>query len=86
MAEERRFADVKSMRPVLRAVFGRSRSLLSVERLAHGSKKGAYRLAMDDGGTVLVYAREGRVRRRGRPFRRDVVRSNHARSSAGPAH
>ena len=26
------------------------------ERLAHGSKKGAYRLTMDDGGTVLMYA------------------------------
>lgn len=56
MADERRFADVESMRPVFRAVFGRGRSLLRVERLAHGSKKGAYRLTMDDGGTALVYA------------------------------
>jgi hypothetical protein len=44
------------MRPVVRAAFGRSRSLRSVERLAHGSKKGAYRLTMDDGGTALAYA------------------------------
>jgi hypothetical protein len=44
------------MHPVFRAVFGQGRSLLRVERLAHGSKKGAYRLTMDDGGTVLVYA------------------------------
>lgn len=44
------------MRPVVRAAFGRSRSLLRVERLAHGSKKGAYRLTMDDGGTALAYA------------------------------
>jgi hypothetical protein len=43
------------MRPVFRAVFGQGRSLLRVERLAHGSKKGAYRLTMEDGGTVLVY-------------------------------
>ena len=55
MADERRFADVESMRPVFRAVFGRGRPRLRVERLAHGSKKGAYRLTMDDGGTALVY-------------------------------
>jgi Phosphotransferase enzyme family len=55
MAGERKFADVESMRPVVRAAFGRGRSLLRVERLAHGSKKGAYRLTMDDGGTALVY-------------------------------
>jgi hypothetical protein len=56
MADERRFADAESMRPVVRAVFGRGRSLLRAERLAGGSKKGAYRLTMDDGGTALVYA------------------------------
>jgi hypothetical protein len=56
MADERRFADVESMRPVVRAVFGTGRSLLRAERLAGGSKKGAYRLTMDDGGTALVYA------------------------------
>jgi hypothetical protein len=55
MADERRFADAESMRPLFRAVFGQGRSLLRVERLAHGSKKGAYRLTMEDGGTVLVY-------------------------------
>jgi hypothetical protein len=47
------------MRPVVRAVFGRGRSLLRVERLAHGSKKGAYRLTMDDGGTALAYVWDG---------------------------
>jgi hypothetical protein len=56
MADERKFADVESMRPVARAVFGRGRSLHRVERLPGGSKKGAYRLTMDDGGTALVYA------------------------------
>jgi hypothetical protein len=56
MADERRFADVESMRPVVRAVFGAGRSLLTVQRLAGGSKKGAYRLTMDDNGTALVYA------------------------------
>jgi hypothetical protein len=59
MADERGFADVESMRPVVRAVFGSSRSPLRVERLAHGSKKGAYRLTMDEGGTALVYVWDG---------------------------
>jgi hypothetical protein len=56
LADERMFADTESMRPAVRAVFGPARSLLRVERLAHGSKKGAYRLTMDDGGTALAYA------------------------------
>jgi len=56
VADERKFADTESLRPVVRAAFGKDRSLRDVERLAGGSKKGAYRLTMDDGGTVLVYA------------------------------
>ncbi|MGH3265031.1 MAG: phosphotransferase family protein [Trebonia sp.] len=56
MAGERRFADVESLRPVVRAVFGGDRRLLGVARLTGGSKKGAYRLTVDDGGTVLLYA------------------------------
>ncbi len=56
MANEQKFADVDSLRPVIRAVFGRNQSLVSVERLAGGSKKGAYRLTMDDASTALVYA------------------------------
>jgi Phosphotransferase enzyme family len=59
MAEERKFADAESLRPVVRAALGRGRSLLRAERLAGGSKKGAYRLTMDDGGTALVYAWDG---------------------------
>jgi hypothetical protein len=59
MADERRFADVESMRPVVRAAFGESRSLLRVHRLAHGSEKGAYRLMMEDGGTALAYVWDG---------------------------
>ncbi len=59
MADERRFADVESMRPVVRAALGGDRSLLRVKRLAGGSKKGAYRLTMDDGGTALVYVWDG---------------------------
>ena len=56
MADERKFADAESLRPVVRAAFGRDRSLSRAERLAGGSKKGAYRLTMDDGGTFLLYA------------------------------
>jgi len=56
MADERRFADVERLRPVVRAAFGTGRRLLGVERLAGGSKKGAYRLLMDDDGTALLYA------------------------------
>jgi hypothetical protein len=56
MADERKFADAESLRPVIRAAFGRDRALLGAERLAGGSKKGAYRLTMDDGGTALIYA------------------------------
>ena len=59
MTAERRFADPEGMRPVVRAAFGRSRALPRVERLAHGSKKGAYRLTMDHGGTALGYAWDG---------------------------
>ena len=56
LAGERRFADVESLRPLVRAVFGADRRLLGVARLAGGSKKGAYRLTMDDDGTALLYA------------------------------
>jgi aminoglycoside phosphotransferase (APT) family kinase protein len=56
VADERNFATAESLRPVVRAAFGGGRRLLKVERLAGGSKKGAYRLTMDDGGTALVYA------------------------------
>jgi hypothetical protein len=56
VADERKFADAGSLSPVVRAVFGNDRSLLLVERLAGGSKKGAYRLTLDDGGTALLYA------------------------------
>jgi hypothetical protein len=55
VADERKFADAESLRPVVRAAFGRDWSLLRVERLAGGSKKGVYRLTMGDGGTALVY-------------------------------
>jgi hypothetical protein len=56
VADERKFADAESLRPLVSAAFGGGRSLLRVQRLANGSKKGAYRLTMDDGGSALLYA------------------------------
>ena len=50
------FADVESLRPLVCATFGRNRPLLRAERLGGGSSKGAYRLTLDGGDTVLVYA------------------------------
>ncbi len=49
------FAAAESLRPVVRAALGAGRDVTHVERLAGGSKKGAYRVNMDDGVTVLVY-------------------------------
>jgi hypothetical protein len=58
MPDERKFADAESLRPAVSSAFGRNRSLLRIERLAGGSKKGAYRLMLDDGGMALVCARD----------------------------
>jgi hypothetical protein len=56
MDGERKFADAESLRLVVRAAFGSGRHLRTVERLAGGSKKSAYRLTMDDDASVIVYA------------------------------
>jgi hypothetical protein len=56
VADERGFANADSLRPVIRAALGGRRRLVRADRLAGGSKKGAYRLTMDDGRTALVYA------------------------------
>ena len=55
MAEQRRFADAESLGPVVRAALGAGRKVTEVERLPGGSKKGAYRVVVDDTETVLVY-------------------------------
>jgi hypothetical protein len=55
MERQRRFADAESLRPVVRAAFGASREVAAVERLSGGSKKGAYRVTVDDGSTVVIY-------------------------------
>jgi hypothetical protein len=39
----------------MREAFGTDRSLVGVDRLAGGSKKGVYRVALDDGASAVVY-------------------------------
>ncbi|WP_328822153.1 phosphotransferase family protein [Micromonospora rubida] len=46
---------VDGLRAVGWAAFGRERALLSVERLTGGTKKGVYRLTLDDGSTGIAY-------------------------------
>jgi len=55
LAERRRFADAAGLRAVVGAVFGAGRQVAGVERLPGGSKKGAYRVTVDDGRVVLIY-------------------------------
>ncbi|MEH0972476.1 phosphotransferase [Micromonospora sp. CPCC 205546] len=46
---------VGELRAVARAAFGGRRALVAVERLAGGTKKGVYRLTLDDGSTGIAY-------------------------------
>jgi hypothetical protein len=49
----RRTADLTELAPVVRAATGRRP--VAARRLAGGSKKGVYRVRLDDAGTVVVY-------------------------------
>lgn len=53
---DRQFMQREHLEPFLRETFGTARSLVSFERLSGGTKKGVYRLHLDDGGSVIVYA------------------------------
>lgn len=55
MKTERRFADAGQMAGVVREVFGTDRSIVGVDRLAGGTKKGVYRVALDDRTSAVVY-------------------------------
>ena len=55
MKTERRFADARQLAGVVREVFGTARSIVSVDRLAGGTKKGVYRVTVDDGTSAVVY-------------------------------
>ncbi|MGN9767285.1 phosphotransferase family protein [Micromonospora sp. SD12] len=46
---------VGELRAVAQAAFGGGRALVSAERLAGGTKKGVYRLTLDDGSTGIAY-------------------------------
>ncbi len=52
---ERRFAGAGQLAGVVREVFGADRSIAGVDRLAGGTKKGVYRVALDDRSSAVVY-------------------------------
>ncbi|WP_245194810.1 aminoglycoside phosphotransferase family protein [Kitasatospora phosalacinea] len=51
----RTFADARSLAPVVREVFGTDRRITAVDRLRGGTKKGVYRVTLDDAGSAVVY-------------------------------
>ncbi|MDX3458173.1 phosphotransferase [Streptomyces sp. ME02-8801-2C] len=54
-ATPRRELTAPDLAPLARAALGRDRSLTGVTRVRGGSKKGVYRLALDDGATAVAY-------------------------------
>lgn len=52
---ERQFVRVDQLSEFVRKLCGASRKLADVARLAGGSKKGVYRLTLDDGSTSILY-------------------------------
>ncbi|MFC7384509.1 hypothetical protein [Sphaerisporangium rhizosphaerae] len=55
MTTARKFADAGSLTPVMREVFGSDRRVAGVDRLLNGSKKGVYRVTLDDATSTIVY-------------------------------
>ncbi|SFF58181.1 hypothetical protein SAMN05216251_12013 [Actinacidiphila alni] len=55
MGGRRSFADRERLAGVARAALGPRRRITEVARLRGGSKKGVYRLTLDDGASVIVY-------------------------------
>ncbi|HST65624.1 MAG TPA: hypothetical protein VLM05_10590, partial [Mycobacteriales bacterium] len=51
----RTFLSPGDVRGLVAAGFGPDRRLTGLDRLAGGSKKGVYRLTLDDGGTAVLY-------------------------------
>lgn len=51
----RQFATKEQLADVVAAVFGTDRRIVTATRLPNGSKKGVYRLALDDGTSTIVY-------------------------------
>ncbi|MGN9842954.1 phosphotransferase family protein [Nonomuraea sp. H19] len=52
---ERRFVAPEELNDLVREVFGTERGLVGVERLRGGTKKGVYRLSLDDGLGAVLY-------------------------------
>lgn len=55
MPTQRRFADAETLAAVVREVFGTDRRIATVQRLPNGTKKGVYRVALDDRTSAIVY-------------------------------
>ncbi|SDO95528.1 aminoglycoside phosphotransferase family protein [Actinacidiphila guanduensis] len=55
MTVEREFANAETLAPVMREVFGTDRRTTTVDRLLNGSKKGVYRVTLDDATSTIVY-------------------------------
>ncbi|MFF5963654.1 phosphotransferase [Streptomyces collinus] len=55
MTRTRRPLTTTELAPLARAALGRSRTLTGVERLRGGTKKGVYRLILDDDSTAVAY-------------------------------
>ncbi|MFF4545470.1 phosphotransferase [Streptomyces sp. NPDC001435] len=55
MTRTRQQPTVAALAPLARAAVGPARTLVAVTRLRGGSKKGAYRLALDDDTTAVAY-------------------------------
>ncbi|MGW7406390.1 phosphotransferase [Streptomyces sp. NPDC054833] len=55
MTRTRQQPNLAALAPLARAAVGPARTLVAVTRLRGGSKKGAYRLALDDATTAVAY-------------------------------
>jgi len=53
VTQEDAIVDREELAGVVRAAFGPARRLADVQRLRGGSKKGVYRLTLDNGSTVV---------------------------------
>jgi hypothetical protein len=55
MDTTRRFADAHELTDLVKATFGTDRRIAEMRRLPNGSKKGVYRLRLDDATRAVVY-------------------------------
>ncbi|QNP70428.1 phosphotransferase [Streptomyces roseirectus] len=55
MTSPRQHLRIPDLAPLVRQAFGPQRRLLAAERLRGGSKKGVYRLRLDDDSTAVAY-------------------------------